>query len=226
MLKVDIHKEYKSKRRRVRIDCSFSIKPSVTTALYGKSGIGKSSVLRMIAGLEAPEEGNILFNNVEWFSSVDKINIPIAKRSLGFVFQDYNLFPNMTVEKNLKYASSNGIIPKRIGAILSTVGLSSLMNTFPDELSGGQRQRIALLRALCQEPDLLLLDEPFSALDDESIAELIKEIKLIQEKLNTTIIVVSHRKDIIFKMADDVVHLKPNGKIIQGKPEDILKRDF
>ena len=226
MLSIEIHKRFVSKRREVNIDYSVSINTSVTTALYGKSGVGKSSVLRMIAGLETPNSGKITFNDEQWFSSEEKINVPIAKRKLGFVFQDYNLFPNMTVAGNLKYASENGKIPERISELLSSAGLTSLMDAYPDELSGGQRQRIALLRALCQEPELLLLDEPFSALDDEAIAELIKEIKHIQESLNTTIIVVSHRKDIIFKMADYVVHLKPNGEIEHGKPENTLQRDF
>ena len=162
----------------------------------------------MIAGLETPDRGKIAFNDELWYSSDHKVNVSVGDRKLGFVFQDYNLFPNMTVEKNLKYASADGTIPKRITALLNSVGLSSLLGAYPNELSGGQRQRIALLRALCQEPELLLLDEPFSALDDEAIAELIQEIKLIQESLNTTIIVVSHRKDVIFKMANYVVHPK------------------
>lgn len=226
MLSFELHKEFKSKRRSVKVKYAGTIESSITTALFGKSGIGKTSLLRMIAGLEKPDDGTISFNETQWYSKSDKVNVPIADRKLGFVFQDYNLFPNMTVERNLKYSSENGIIPARISELLETVGLSSLLNAYPDELSGGQRQRIALLRALCQEPELLLLDEPFSALDDESIGKHIEEIKLIQKSLNTTIIVVTHRKDVIFKMADSVFHLKPNGEVEQGSPEEVLKRDF
>jgi ABC-type proline/glycine betaine transport system ATPase subunit len=93
-------------------------------------------------------------------------------------------------------------------------------------LSGGQRQRVAVLRALCQEPELLLLDEPFSALDDTSILELIEEINLLRSTLNATILVVSHRKDVIFKMADEVIDLREDGSLICGKPEAVLTRDF
>ena len=226
MLDIKVHKRYRSRRRQVDIDCVATIEDSITTAFYGKSGIGKSSVLRMIAGLESPDSGKIVFNGVTWFSSDEKINVPIAKRELGFVFQDYNLFPNMTVERNLKYASSENKIAPEILQIVDSTGLSQLLASYPDELSGGQKQRVAIVRALCQKPGILLLDEPFSALDDEAISELISEIKLIQKKLDMTIIVISHRKDVIFEMAESVVYLKTQGNIEQGNPEKILNRSF
>lgn len=226
MLDLNLHKSYRSGRRQVDIDCVATIEDSITTAFYGKSGIGKSSVLRMIAGLESPDSGKIVFNGVTWFSSDEKINVPIAKRKLGFVFQDYNLFPNMTVERNLKYASSENKIAPEILQIVDSTGLTQLLASYPDELSGGQKQRVAIVRALCQKPEILLLDEPFSALDDEAISELISEIKLIQKNLNMTIIVISHRKDVIFEMAQSVVYLKELGTIEQGNPEQILERSF
>ena len=226
MLDIKVHKRYSSRRRQVDIDCVATIEDSITTAFYGKSGIGKSSILRMIAGLESPDSGTIVFNGVTWFSSEKKINVPIANRKLGFVFQDYNLFPNMTVERNLKYASSENKIAPEIIQIVDSTGLTQLLASYPDELSGGQKQRVAILRALCQKPEILLLDEPFSALDDEAISEIISEIKLIQENLNMTIIVISHRKDVIFEMAESVVYMKPHGKIEQGHPDKTLERSF
>ena len=223
MLNVEIHQTYKTKRRRVKIDYSFNVNDGMTTALYGKSGIGKSTVLRFIAGLEGAERGSLIYQGQTWFSDQEKVNLPIAKRKIGFVFQDFNLFPNMTVKKNLMYASESGEIPVHVAQLLEAVGLESLMDSYPEELSGGQRQQIAILRALCQKPRLLLLDEPFSALDDEAIEVLIEEIKLIQQQLGTTVIVVSHRKDVIFRMADYVVHLQPEGQVSEGKPGDVLK---
>lgn len=226
MLDINVHKRYRSKRRQVDIACVATIEDSMTTAFYGKSGIGKSAVLRMIAGLEPPDSGKIVFNGVTWFSSDDKINLPIAKRKLGFVFQDYNLFPNMTVEQNLKYASEKGDINATIKQILDVTGLNSLLKSYPHELSGGQNQRVAIVRSLSQAPELLLLDEPFSALDDEAIHDLIEQIKTIQQEFNMMIIVISHRKDVIFEMAQSVVYLKPQGNVEQGNPKEILERSF
>jgi len=226
LLKVQVHKRFKSKRRVIQLAYNFQIEIGKTTALYGTSGVGKSTILRMIAGLSKPDQGFIDFNDQCWFASSEKINVAANNRKLGFVFQEFNLFPNMSIEKNLKYASNKGVVPDHIIQLMELAGLNGLLNSYPDELSGGQKQRIAILRALCQEPDLLLLDEPFSALDDEAIVLLIEEIKNIQERLQTTIVVVSHRKDIIFKMSDAVIHLKEGGEIAQGKPQDVLKRTF
>lgn len=211
MLSLDLYKEYKSKKRKATIAYKIEFKGQSITALYGKSGIGKSSILRMIAGLETPERGKLVFNDEVWFDRKQKINLPIQKRDVGFVFQDYNLFPNMTVERNLKYASSTNKITEPIHQLLVTTGLLELLNVYPNELSSGQQQRIAIIRALCQQPQLLLLDEPFSALDDEAISKLIEQIKLIQHNLNMTIVIVSHRKSIVMEMAESIVHLKENG---------------
>lgn len=203
---------------------------SNTSAIYGKSGIGKSTVLRMIAGLETPNAGFIRLGDEIWFDHQQNINKTIAQRQPGFVFQDFNLFPNMSVHRNLTYAS-NGPITSEIQEVMKVVGLMSLINNYPHELSGGEKQRVSIVRALCQEPKLLLLDEPFSALDDEAIGDLIREIKIIQEKMGTTVIMISHRKDVIFEMADHVVHMKTpvndlSSPVIQGKPADVLEKHF
>lgn len=223
MLKIDLHKTFKTKDRTVTIDCNASFELGVTSAIYGKSGIGKSTVLRMIAGLEKADSGLIQYKDEVWFN--ESTNLPIPERNIGFVFQDFNLFPNMTVEGNLKYATGKTISPE-IMNLMEVTDLVKLLKSYPRELSGGEKQRVSIVRALCQKPKLLLLDEPFSALDDDSIGDLIREIRLIQKELGTTVIMVSHRKDVIFEMAESVVVLKKDEPIIQGKPADLLEKKF
>lgn len=225
MLKLDLHRTFKTRERTVEIHCKAEIASGITTALYGKSGVGKSTVLRMIAGLEQADKGFIHYNDEVWFDSAQKKNLPIPERNIGFVFQDFNLFPNMTVEGNLKYAMGKVISPE-IMHLMEVTDLVKLMKSYPRQLSGGERQRVSIVRALCQKPELLLLDEPFSALDDDAIGDLIQEIRLIQEETNTTVVMVSHRKDVIFEMAQSVVHLKKDAKVLQGRPEELLQRKF
>ena len=209
------------------IHCEAEFDLGVTSAIYGKSGVGKSTVLRMIAGLEKADAGLIQFQDEVWFDDSKKTNRPIAARNIGFVFQDFNLFPNMTVEGNLKYASVSGKkISKETMHLMEVTELTKLLKSYPRELSGGEKQRVSIVRALCQNPKFLLLDEPFSALDDESIGDLMYEIKVIQKEIGTTIIVVSHRKDVILEMADSVVHMQNGQTIVQGPPSAILKKKF
>jgi len=226
LFRINIHKKYFSKNRIVEIGCSVENIIGETIALYGKSGIGKSTVLRMIAGLETPDSGDIEFNNTVWFSKEKGINLPISERKIGFVFQDYNLFPTMTVEKNLKYASHNNTISPIIKALIKSLQLDDLLQNYPSELSGGQRQRIAIVRAICQEPQLLLLDEPFSALDDDSIEELMNEIKFIQKDFGTKVMIISHRKDVVLSMSDYVIIMTPEQKTLMGLPSELLVKHF
>ena len=202
------------------------INPEKITAIYGKSGVGKSSVLRMIAGLDQPDSGLVKLGDQLWFSSEDRVNLPVSERKIGFVFQDYSLFATMTVEQNMQYASKDGIIPQSIMEMVNALGLDDLLSSFPDELSGGQNQRAAVLRSLCQEPDVLLLDEPFSALDDDSIADLVAALKMAKSRYSTAILIVSHRKDVLLSMADEVIHLKEDGLFNQGLPSELLVRRF
>ena len=227
MLKIDLHKTFKTRQRTTVINCKAQFGLGVTSAIYGKSGIGKSTVLRMIAGLEKADTGLIQFQDEVWFDDKTKVDKKIAARNIGFVFQDFNLFPNMTVEGNLKYASFSGKeISKQTKSLMEVTGLTKLLKSYPSELSGGEKQRVSIVRALCQSPKLLLLDEPFSALDDESIGDLMREIKVIQQEIGTTVIVVSHRKDVILEMANTVVHLKNDQVVLQGAPKDILTKGF
>lgn len=227
MLKIDLHKTFKTRQRTTEIHCQAQFELGITSAIYGKSGVGKSTVLRMIAGLEKADSGLIQFRDEVWFDENSKTDRPIAARNIGFVFQDFNLFPNMTVEGNLKYASASGkAISKETMHLMEVTDLMKLLKSQPRELSGGEKQRVSIVRALCQNPKLLLLDEPFSALDDESIGDLMREIKVIQKEIGTTVIVVSHRKDVILEMADSVVHMNDGHGAVQGRPQDILTKKF
>lgn len=226
MLSIDLHKTFSTKQRNIDIYCKANFEWGQTTAIYGKSGVGKSTVLRMIAGLEKPDSGSIRLNNKVWFDASKNINLKVGERNMGFVFQEYNLFRNMTVEGNLKYASENSIISDEIIRLLEVTGLHPLLKSKPHQLSGGERQRISIIRALCQSPKLLLLDEPFSALDDASIGDLIREVSMIQKEIETTVIVVSHRKDVIVEMATSVVHMKDDNKVEQGDPTKLLNLSF
>lgn len=226
MLSIDLNKTFKTKQRNTVVSCRADFELGKTSAIYGRSGVGKSTILRIIAGLEQADKGFIQFNKEVWFDHTKKLNLSLSARKVGFVFQDYNLFPNMTVEGNLKYASLNSEITDEIKHLLHVTDLVKVLSSFPRELSGGERQRVSIVRALCQKPQILLLDEPFSALDDASIGDLIRELRVVQEETGSMILMVSHRKDVIFEMADSVVHLKDDGTIAQGKPSDLLTKTF
>lgn len=226
MLNIDLNKIFKTKQRNTVVSCRAHFELGKTSAIYGRSGVGKSTILRIIAGLDEADNGKITYKDEVWYDQTKKINLSLAARKVGFVFQDYNLFPNMTVEGNLKYASITNQISDQTRHLLEVTDLIKLFQAYPRELSGGERQRVSIVRALCQKPRILLLDEPFSALDDASIGDLIRELRVVQEEAGATILMVSHRKDVIFEMADSVVHLKDDGTIAQGKPMDLLTKTF
>ena len=133
MLKIDLHKTFKTRQRTTEISCSGQFELGVTSAIYGKSGVGKSTVLRMIAGLEKADSGNIHFNDEVWFDETTKIDRPIAERNIGFVFQDFNLFPNMTVLQNLEYARPKKTPKQRINQLLDIADLVALKNRKPNK---------------------------------------------------------------------------------------------
>ncbi|SDQ01439.1 molybdate transport system ATP-binding protein [Mucilaginibacter sp. OK268] len=159
------------------------------TKIYGPSGSGKTTFLKIIAGLITPEKGIIRVDAVSWFNAGAKINVPAQKRNTGFVFQQYALFPNMTVRQHLEYATTNEAWIKKL---LLLGKLDTLQEHKPDYLSGGQQQRLAILRTLATKPQILLMDEPFSALDAKMKTELITELKVLLKEQGTTTLIVSH----------------------------------
>jgi len=170
------------------------------TKIYGPSGSGKTTFLKVIAGLLTPEQGTIITDGITWFNAETKINLPPQKRNTGFVFQQYALFPNMTVRQHLEYATKDDVWIKRL---LLLGKLDTLQEHKPDYLSGGQQQRLAILRALATKPRILLMDEPFSALDAKMKTELIMELKTVIKELNITTLIVSHNPQELEGWADE-----------------------
>ncbi len=190
--------------------------------LFGKSGSGKTTLLRILAGLETPKSGKIVVDKEIWFDSSKKINLPPQKRNVGFVFQDYALFPNMSVRKNLEFALRNKNEIKKIDQILEIMEIKNLSNMKPELLSGGQKQRVALARTLMTNPKILLLDEPLSALDTTMRLKLQDELKLIHQKFNITSILVSHDISEIFKLSNRVLKINLGEIQKDGTPNELF----
>ena len=161
----------------------------VLPKIYGPSGAGKTTFLKIVAGFIKPDKGSITIDDVTWLDTNSKMFLPPQKRMPGFIFQDYALFPNMTVQQHLEYATTDWEWIKRL---LHIGKLENLITHKPEYLSGGQQQRLAILRAMAIKPKLLLMDEPFSALDPKMKADLIKNLKILFDELGTTVFIVSH----------------------------------
>lgn len=185
-------------------------------ALFGKSGVGKTTILRCIAGLSNPEEGYIEINGSIWFDSINKVNLSPQQRDVGFVFQDYALFPNMNVQDNLKFALKDKNDLPWLERVLESVKMTSFAKRKPDTLSGGEKQRIAFARAILRKPKILLMDEPLSALDYEARLTLQEEILFCQKELQIPILWVSHDKAEIEKIASKIAFIE-DGKIVKLK---------
>lgn len=204
---------------------SLEVQSGELLALLGPSGSGKTTILRMVAGLEYSDGGQI------YFGDEDATNIPVRERGVGFVFQHYALFPHMTLAENIafgmkvsKVKRDKGAIDKRVQELLSLVKLDGLGNRFPAQISGGQRQRVALARALSVDPKVLLLDEPFGALDANVRRDLRRWLREIHEELGITTIFVTHDQEEALDLADRVVILK-DGQIIQhGTSHEVTRQ--
>lgn len=191
-------------------------------SVFGPSGAGKTTLLRMLAGLSRPDAGRIEVGGETWFDSAAGIDWPARRRRAGLVFQDYALFPNMTVRGNLEYALAEGADRARVEALLQAVRLTGLADRRPDSLSGGQKQRVALARALAAGPNLLLLDEPLAALDQAMRRELQDEIAALQRRYALPALLVSHDLGEVFRLSARVLCLESGRLARQGRPADIF----
>ena len=222
MIEINIHKRLLSNTGDFNLNISCTIKEGQFVSIVGPSGAGKTTILRLIAGLTLQDSGSISVNSSTWFNSTDKINLNPQNRKVGFVFQDYTLFPNMTVKENLEFALKKGQSQDDINELIETIELTNLQDRKPETLSGGQKQRVALARALVQKPSVLLLDEPLSALDDEMRYKLQDYILKVHKKYKLTTFLVSHDISEVFKLSDYVIKLE-NGSILkQGNPEELF----
>lgn len=203
-------------------DVNFSIEEGKLIGLLGPSGSGKTTILRMIAGLETPDSGDIIIGGT-------RVNdIPAGKRGIGFVFQNYALFRHMTVFENIAFGlqvqkKDKKFIKTRVQELIELVGLKGFEKRYPHQLSGGQRQRVAFARALAPNPKLLLLDEPFAAIDAKVRKELRSWLKEMVEKLGITSIFVTHDQEEAVEVADEII-VTNRGRIEQkGTPIEIYK---
>ncbi len=208
-------------------DVSIEVPEGRLVSLLGPSGSGKTTVLRILAGLEFPDRNS---GGVVEFHGDDVTNVPAGKRGVGFVFQHYALFKHMTVAKNISFGlrakprrerPSKEAIDARVKELLELVQLDGLGNRYPSELSGGQRQRVALARAIASQPRVLLLDEPFGALDAKVRKDLRRWLRLFQEEIKITTIFVTHDQEEALELADEVVIMN-NARIAQvGPPQEV-----
>ncbi|NAS32592.1 ATP-binding cassette domain-containing protein [Flavobacteriaceae bacterium R38] len=222
MIQLDIHKTLKAVNGNMDLQLNLEVQKGQLVTLYGDSGAGKTSTLRMLSGLLKPDSGYIKVNDTVWFDSETKINLSPQQRNIGYVFQDYALFPNMTVRQNLEFAlqsnQDNTIIPD----IIDIIEIGELQHRSPNTLSGGQKQRVALARALVQQPKLLLLDEPLAALDINIRLKLQDYILKVRREYDLTTILISHDISEIIKLSD-VVFVIEEGRIIKrGTPEEVF----
>ncbi len=222
MIHLTLHKSLSTSDGTMQLDIDLVLEPGQLVTLYGESGAGKTSTFRMLAGLLSTDSGRIVVNEKIWLDTEQKIDLKPQKRKVGFVFQDYALFPNMNVRQNLEYALEKKQDKSIIDELIDMVELGELQNRNPETLSGGQKQRVALARALVQRPEILLLDEPLSALDNKMRLKLQDYVLKVHRQFNLTTLLISHDIGEILKLSDKVYVIK-NGKIsLGGSPSEIF----
>ncbi|RTE53655.1 ATP-binding cassette domain-containing protein [Arenibacter aquaticus] len=219
MISLDVHKKLGSEGGCMSLDVQLSVDKRQFVSFYGESGAGKTSTLRMLGGMLKPDSGRIVVNGETWFDSEKRINLRPQQRKLGYVFQDYALFPNMTVEQNLEFALFKNQDKKVIHELIDFMALGELRYRKPESLSGGQKQRVALARAMVPRPDILVLDEPLSALDVRMRTKLQEYLLLIHKEFKLTTLLVSHDIGEIVRLSDMVFELH-NGQVVRKGATD------
>lgn len=218
---VDIEKKLDNFKLKVNFTCNNSI-----LGILGESGAGKSMTLKCIAGLVKPDKGRIVLNGRTLFDSDANINVPIKDRKIGFLFQNYALFPHMTVEKNIGYALKqlpNSERNRIVDEMLNMMQIEQLRKRYPNEISGGQQQRVALARALSVNPEALLLDEPFSALDNNLRELMLKQMSNTLSKYKGETLFVTHNLEEAYGLCENLLVISNGKKVGEGNKNDILK---
>ena len=219
-IEVDIRKTLRSTGREFTLDVKFSCTDELGV-VFGPSGAGKSLALRAIAGLERPDAGRIVVGGRVLFDSVAGVDVPARDRAVGYLFQDYALFPHLTVAENIGFGFKRWWRRKlpldaglRVSGMLETFELRGLDRAYPAQLSGGQRQRVALARALIRQPAVLLLDEPFAALDPLLRTRMRKELVATRQLFRVPLLAITHDPEDVSELADTVIVLK-HGRVDQ-----------
>src|SRR6185369_1517548 len=211
----------------IPLDAELGCRPGELLALVGPSGAGKTTILRAIAGIIRPREGFIACNGEVWFDAARNLSLPPQRRRVGLVFQDYALFPHLSARANVTAALGHVARAKRdvrARELLELVHLGGLGERRPDQLSGGQRQRVALARALAREPAVLLLDEPFAAVDQVTRRKLQRELALLRRGLAIPMILVTHDLEEAAMLADSLALLHHGRTLQTGTPEEVLTK--
>jgi molybdate transport system ATP-binding protein len=210
------------------LDVEFAIAPGFTI-LFGASGAGKTTLLNCLAGLAQPEDGEVTVGGRVLFNRGQKVDVPVAKRKIGYLFQDLALFPHLTVQKNVEY----GLVElpaaerqRRCEEVLQSFHISRLAQRRPGDISGGEGQRVALARALVTDPCLLLLDEPLAALDAPTKSKILDDLRAWNQKHQTPILYVTHSREEVFALGERVLVLE-NGRITaQGSPHEVMTAPY
>ena len=221
LITIDVEKLMMTANGKMNLAVKTVIKTGELVALFGSSGAGKTTLLRILAGLLKPDRGLIQIGSSVLFDSERQINVSPQERNISLMFQDYALFPDMTVEQNIRFAQHERN-PKAVDELLSVFGLMEFRKRKPGGLSGGQKQRVALARALARKPQLLLLDEPLSALDAEMRTMLQDEIAQAHQLSGATTLLVSHDLNEVFRLASHVVCIGEGVVSRSGKPEEVF----
>jgi molybdate transport system ATP-binding protein len=225
MLSVQINKRFTTDGRVTFVlDTSLNVRQGITV-LFGPSGSGKTTILRSIAGIVEPDAGKIQLGDRVYFDSTAGINVPIQRRRIGFVFQDYLLFPHLTALQNVSYAIRSAAAKQRRDRaleLLEMLGIGYAAERRPHQLSGGEQQRVTLARALASDPAILLLDEPMSALDAVTRLRLLEEIVELQRKSRIPFLYVTHSAADAVRVGDSALILNAGRIVQEGKPAEVF----
>jgi molybdate transport system ATP-binding protein len=225
MLQAKIKKRLGRSADEFTLDVELSV-PQGVTILFGASGSGKSTTLRAIAGILQPDEGQIIVDEKIFYDSQKRINLPIRKRQVGYVFQNLALFPHLSVRSNIEFGMKN--LPprerhKRAAEIVSALKIEHTMNRKPREISGGEAQRVALARALSSAPKVLLLDEPLSAIDEATKSEILTDLKMMNRDLQLPILYVTHSRDEAVTLGERVIVYEQGRIVACGEPLEVFR---
>lgn len=216
--------------RTILDNFSLDIKDGEILGIVGPSGCGKTTILRALCGFVKPDTGDVYINDELVYSKTKRVNIAPERRGIGVVFQDYAVWPHMSVWKNVMYPLKKHKVPKeeaekKAKFALEQVHLTGYENHMPAQLSGGQQQRVAIARALVSSDSIIVLDEPITNLDAKLREEMILEIRNIQRRIGTTIIYITHDQEAVLELCDRICIMKPDGSIAQvGKDEEIIHK--